>query len=145
MTANTDHTATGAGSDATHSGETVCICTRAAPFEDCCGPLLAGKAQATTAEQLMRSRYSAYVQGDADYLLATWHPDTRPSRVRLDSKHQWLGLAIKATDAGAETDVTGTVEFVARFKVRGRGHRLHEHSRFEKIDDRWYYRDGDHL
>jgi len=77
--------------------------------------------------------------------LSTWHPDTRPSRVRLDSKQRWLGLKIRNAEAGGADDVTGTVEFVARFKVDGKGHRLHEISRFEKIDGRWYYLDGQHL
>ena len=92
----------------------------------------------------MRSRYSAFVTEDEPYLLATWHPDSRPSRVSFNPDQRWLGLSIKSTDAGAESDVRGTVEFVARFKIHGRGHRLHETSRFEKIGERWYYLDGDH-
>lgn len=92
----------------------------------------------------MRSRYSAFVECEQDYLLASWHADTRPSRVRFDPDQRWLGLKIKATQAGLEADDRGTVEFVARFKVRGKGHRLHEVSRFEKIAGRWYYRDGEH-
>jgi SEC-C motif-containing protein len=92
----------------------------------------------------MRSRYSAFVEVDEAYLLATWHPVTRPSRVRLVPDQRWLGLAIKHLAAGQAQDQSGTVEFVARFKVHGKGHRLHETSRFEKIDGRWYYRDGDH-
>ena len=93
----------------------------------------------------MRSRYSAFVLADEPYLLATWHPDTRPSRVRLDEQQRWLGLKIKACEAGEAGDSSGTVEFVARFKVSGKGHRLHEISRFEKIDGCWYYLDGQHL
>ena len=93
----------------------------------------------------MRSRYSAFVERDESYLLATWHPDTRPSRVRLPPEQRWLGLRIKATAEGGPSDSTGTVEFVARFKIDGKGHRLHEISRFEKINGRWYYRDGEHL
>ncbi len=93
----------------------------------------------------MRSRYSAFVENDQHYLLASWHLDTRPSRVRFDPEQRWLGLKIKSTEAGLETDKLGTVEFVARFKVHGKGHRLHEVSRFEKIEGRWYYRDGEHL
>lgn len=92
----------------------------------------------------MRSRYSAFVEGDEPYLLATWHPATRPSRVRLDDKQRWIGLSIKGGEKGQAEDDTGTVEFVARYKIVGRGHRLHETSRFERIDGRWYYRDGDH-
>ena len=90
----------------------------------------------------MRSRYWGFVLCNEAYLLATWHPDTRPSRVRLDDGQRWLGLSIRSTEAGGSDDDTGTVEFVARFKVDGKGHRLHEVSRFEKIDGRWYYLDG---
>ena len=93
----------------------------------------------------MRSRYTAFVRCDEEYLLASWHPDTRPSRVRLDDQQRWLGLSIRATEAGGAEDATGTVEFVARFMVAGKGHRLHEISRFEKIAGRWYYLDGRHL
>ena len=92
----------------------------------------------------MRSRYSAFVVGDTPYLLATWHPATRPSRVRLDDRQRWLGLSVKDREAGGPNDDAGTVEFVARLKINGRGHRLHETSRFERIDGRWYYRDGKH-
>jgi SEC-C motif-containing protein len=93
----------------------------------------------------MRSRYCAFVLCDEPYLLATWHPDKRPSRVRFDSEQRWLGLRIRSTQAGSVDDSVGTVEFVARFKVASKGHRLHEISRFEKIDGRWYYLDGQHL
>jgi SEC-C motif-containing protein len=107
--------------------------------------LLDGAELARSAERLMRSRYSAYVVGNDAYLLASWHPDTRPSRVRLDTAQRWLGLSIRSTAGGGKNDRVGSVEFVARFKIDGRGHRLHENSRFEKLDGRWYYRDGDHL
>jgi SEC-C motif domain protein len=100
---------------------------------------------APTAEALMRSRYTAFVLGDADYLQATWHPQSRPSRVRIDAQQQWIGLAIKDTEAGLPEHDRGVVEFVARFKINGRGHRLRERSRFEKIDGRWYYLDGEHF
>ena len=93
----------------------------------------------------MRSRYSGFVEERAEYLLATWHPDTRPSRVRFDPQQRWLGLRVKATEAGGAGDATGIVEFVARYKIDGRGHRLHELSRFAKHDGRWYYLDGKHL
>ena len=93
----------------------------------------------------MRSRYSAYAKGEGDYLRDTWHPSKRPSRVRLDPEQRWIGLSIKDTEAGQADDDTGVVEFVARFKVNGKGHRLRERSRFEKIEGRWYYLDGEHL
>lgn len=92
----------------------------------------------------MRSRYSAYVLGLEDYLLATWHPDTRPAALELEQDPaRWLGLEVKQHD-----QVSGehaTVTFVARHKVGGRAFRLHEHSRFQRIDGRWFYLDGDTL
>ncbi|QFU75743.1 zinc chelation protein SecC [Halioglobus maricola] len=126
-------------------GTQECPCGSGGDYADCCAPYVGGAAIAPSAEKLMRSRYSAFAKGVSDYLLASWHPSTRPSRVRLDDEQRWIGLTIKDTEAGGEGDSAGVVEFVARFKVNGRGHRLHERSRFEKIDGRWYYLDGDHL
>lgn len=91
----------------------------------------------------MRSRYSAYVLNDADYLLATWHPDTRPGSLTFDDTPppKWLGLDVKRHEV-QDAD-HATVEFVARYKVNGRAFRLAECSRFERIEGRWYYLDGD--
>ena len=74
------------------------------------------EADAATAEDLMRSRYTAYAVGDADYLLRTWAPETRPSRVRIDPAQRWLSLEVLAS-AGGLLDAAGTVEFVASFTV----------------------------
>ena len=82
---------------------------------------------------------------DQAYLLAKWHEKTRPSKVRFNDNHRWLGLRIRATDGGGEQDLSGVVEYVARYKVDGKGHRLHEVSRFLKSEGLWYYRDGEHL
>ncbi len=122
-----------------------CPCGSQRPFARCCGPLLSGDEQAATAEQLMRSRYSAYVAGDALYLERTWHPSTRPARLQLDSSPgpQWKGLSILASTAGGAEDSQGTVEFIARYKTGGRAGKLHEKSRFVKENDRWYYLDAD--
>ncbi len=86
----------------------------------------------------MRSRYSAYVLGLEDYLLATWHASTRPATLDLELGPQpkWLGLEVKAH---SETNDTATVEFVARCRVGGRAQRLHELSRFVREAGRWYY------
>ena len=89
----------------------------------------------------MRSRYSAYVRGLEDYLLATWHASTRPAALNLAAAPQpkWLGLEVKAhSERGDEA----TVEFVARCKVGGRAQRMHELSRFRREAGRWYYLDG---
>ncbi len=123
----------------------MCHCGLQPEYDDCCGRYVSGRDIAPTAEALMRSRYSGFVECNDSYLLASWHPDTRPSRVRFDPDQRWLGLKIRAIEAGTETDSAGIVEFEARFKVHGKGHRLHEISRFERIDGRWYYLDGQHL
>lgn len=125
--------------------QAVCPCGTGIEYPRCCGRFLIGEETPLTAEQLMRSRYCGFVTCDEPYLLATWHPETRPSKVRLDGQQRWLGLSVRATEAGGVDDAAGTVEFVARFKVDGKGHRLHEISRFEKVDGRWYYLDGEHL
>ena len=88
----------------------------------------------------MRSRYSAFVLQNADYLLTTWHPSTRPARLDFEPGLRWLGLQLRqhrAVDADH-----ATVEFVALSKQAGRAHRLHEISQFERLDGRWLYLDG---
>lgn len=87
----------------------------------------------------MRSRYSAYVLGLTDYLLASWHPQTRPPRLALEAL-RWLGLQVRRHSSAGET---ATVEFVARYKTGGKAHRLQECSRFLREDGRWYYLDGE--
>jgi SEC-C motif domain protein len=89
----------------------------------------------------MRSRYSAYVLNLEPYLLATWHPDTRPAAA--DPKGdggRWIGLEVKRHKV--ESADSATVEFVARYKAGGRAHRLHEISRFVREHGRWLYVDG---
>ena len=91
----------------------------------------------------MRSRYSAYVLQREDYLLATWHPTTRPAGLALDAGPlpTWLGLEVRRH--GVTGPDTAMVEFVARHRVGGgRAVRLHETSRFVREDGRWYYLDG---
>jgi SEC-C motif-containing protein len=91
----------------------------------------------------MRSRYTAYALLKTRYLLETWHSITRPVSLVLDKKQKWLGLKIKGCEQGLAEDCKGTVEFVARYKVEGRAHRLHEVSRFIKLDGAWVYVDGE--
>lgn len=103
----------------------------------------------------MRSRYTAYTRRDEAYLRATWHPSTLPADpiVSADDASKWLGLEIKSAlrlrkrKANLlESEDTDTVEFVARYKIGGRAHRLHEVSRFLRETHagvaRWYYLDG---
>lgn len=93
----------------------------------------------------MRSRYSAYVLGNEPYLLVTWHPDTRPVSLNLadDKASKWIGLKIVRTEDGQSDDPQGIVEFVARYKINGKAHKLHEVSRFEKLDGQWLYLRGE--
>jgi SEC-C motif-containing protein len=121
-----------------------CPCGHAARYRDCCARFHDGPQhlRAPDAETLMRSRYSAYVLGRQDYLLATWHPRTRPAAIEPDPPGlRWLGLEVRRH--AASDDDHAVVEFVARSKLGGRAHRLHETSRFERVGGRWFYVDGD--
>jgi len=118
-----------------------CPCGRGA-YADCCGPLHAGT-PAADAEALMRSRYSAYARGLADYLRATWHASTRPATIAFDEVPPvaWLGLDVKRHLPAGDTAV---VEFVARWRQGGGpARRMRETSRFVREAGRWYYVDGD--
>ncbi|KQX77454.1 YchJ family protein [Streptomyces sp. Root1310] len=116
-----------------------CPCGLPAAYEACCGRFHAGGGSAPTAEELMRSRYSAFVRGDVGYLLRTWHPRTRPERLELDPGMRWTGLEILGTADGSAFHTTGTVEFRASY----RGGALHERSRFERVAGAWVYVDGE--
>jgi len=120
-----------------------CPCDSGEDYADCCGRFIEDGIVPDTAEELMRSRYTAYSFGDADYLYATWHPTTRRKDLQLDEPVNWLGLEIKRTEAGGPEDREGLVEFIARYKIGGRAHRLHETSRFLRRDGRWCYVDGE--
>ncbi|MEU9478370.1 YchJ family metal-binding protein [Streptomyces sp. NPDC048191] len=118
-----------------------CPCGLPQPYDACCGRFHAGAAAAPSAESLMRSRYSAFVTGNAGYLLRTWHPRTRPERLDLDPRMKWTGLEVLDTADGSAFHRTGTVTFRASY----RGGSLHERSRFERVDGAWVYVDGDFL
>lgn len=120
-----------------------CPCGSGRSLADCCGPYLEGQAIAPTAEALMRSRYAAYVLQNEGYLLATWHPSTRPPSLDLaeGARPKWIGLEVKQHAQQDETHAL--VEFVARYRLNGRAHRLHEKSRFVREAGRWFYLDGD--
>lgn len=121
---------------------TPCPCGNHAGYAHCCG-LLHDGVIATSAEALMRSRYSAYVLKREDYLLATWHASTRPPSLNLGAQQpapSWLGLDVKRHEADGDH---ATVEFIARLRHGGgKAQRMHEISRFVREDGRWYYLDG---
>jgi SEC-C motif domain protein len=121
----------------------LCHCSADKTYENCCGRFHSRMKDAENAETLMRSRYSAYVLKLEDYLLATWHPSTRP--VSLDfsdsGKTKWLGLQIKQHTI--LDDYMAQVEFIARYRTGGQSAvRLHEISDFSFENGRWFYVSG---
>lgn len=109
-------------------------------YAACCGRFIERGELPQTAEELMRSRYSAYTLRDDVYLKSTWHASTRPDdAVAQDEDVKWLELEVRRHVPDGDA---ATVEFVARYKLGGRAHRLHEISRFVREDGRWFYVDG---
>ncbi|MGY1849682.1 MULTISPECIES: YchJ family protein [unclassified Blastococcus] len=119
-----------------------CPCGTGLPYAECCGRLHAGEATAVSAEQLMRSRYSAFAVGDAGYLLTSWHSTTRPASVELDPQVRWTGLDVLATTGGGLLATEGTVEFRAWYVAGGERGSQHEISRFVREDGAWRYLDA---
>ncbi|WP_369114965.1 YchJ family metal-binding protein [Edwardsiella tarda] len=127
---------------------TPCPCGSTLTFAACCAPRLDGSLPASTPEQLMRSRYSAFVTHNADYLIASWHPDCGMAAERAAicasfADTEWLGLRIIACSPG-QNEHEGYVEFIARFHTpsTNRNGAIHERSRFLNLHHTWYYVDG---
>jgi SEC-C motif-containing protein len=112
-------------------------------YTDCCGRYIDLDELAPTAEALMRSRYTAYTLGREDYLLATWYHGTRPASLEpeRDPHRKWLRLEVRRHEQPEPEHAV--VEFVARYKVGGRAHRLHEINRFVREAGQWFYVNGD--
>ncbi|HIG36940.1 MAG TPA: zinc chelation protein SecC [Oceanospirillaceae bacterium] len=119
-----------------------CYCKSDLLFANCCQPFIEGRQVAATAEQLMRSRYSAFCLHNEPYLKLTWHPTTRPEAIDFDEQQHWLGLKIISSHDGGVGDSVGQVEFVARYKIHGRAYRLHENSDFVMQNGSWQYTQG---
>ena len=127
-------------------GADPCPCGGGRTYAQCCEPLHDG-APAPTAQALMRSRYTAFVVGDEDYLFRTWHPRTRPEGPYCHPGTRWTGLTIHETVDGGADDETGIVEFTATYRSGdGRGgvveDALRERSRFTRRAGRWLYLDA---
>lgn len=124
-----------------------CPCGSGSAYEECCQPLITGTREALTAEQLMRSRYSAYVKVETDYIFETTHPEHREGfdhqgTAQWAEDSDWEGLEILATSKGGAEDTDGTVEFIARFSEKGVRKAHHELAEFKKGDGRWFFTDG---
>ena len=116
--------------------ETSCPCGSGKPLSSCCEPVINGTSLAVTAEALMRSRYTAYVLQDEQYLLESWHSTTRPVSIDMNSSEQWLRLKIINSSENH-------VEFIATYRLQGKAHKLHENSRFIFEEGKWFYVDGE--
>jgi SEC-C motif-containing protein len=123
-----------------------CPCGSGKTYVTCCGLRHSGMRPAETAEDLMRARYSAYVMGKGDYLVATQGPAVASEGAQALSEWgrsvRWLGLKVLRTERGQAGDARGTVEFEARFEQNGREVVQHEVSRFDKVNGQWRYISG---
>ena len=123
----------------------LCPCGSGADYQDCCAPLHRQKAAAQTAEQLMRSRYAAYVAHEIDYLVATTVPSQqalldREGMAQWSRQAEWLGLdVLRHTDNLKPNHAQ--VAFVAHFAEQGQERRHEELSAFVRVDGRWYFID----
>jgi len=125
-----------------------CPCGQKLDFSACCGPYLSGAASPPTAAALMRSRYTAYLDGAVDYLIATTAPEARAHIDREDlraycSTLRGVSLKIIETTLGGPRDDTGHVTFEATLKSGNKKFTQRERSRFIREQGRWVYVDGD--
>jgi SEC-C motif-containing protein len=124
-----------------------CPCGSGKTYGRCCKPFIDGKKKPPTAEGLMRSRYTAFTQSDAKYLTSTLHPDQREGHDEAETKDwadrsEWMGFELVEAVDGGKDDDTGTIEFIAKYKVDGKVVEHHEKAEFEKVDDEWVFTDG---
>ena len=123
--------------------------TKKATLEECCGPFLKGSKKAPTAVAMMRSRYSAYVVKNIDYIDATQINEknetfNKEEALKWAESSEWMGLEVKRTQKGEANDDTGVVEFIAHYKDKASGTELrhHETSLFKKENDGWKFKEG---
>lgn len=124
----------------------LCPCGSALEYSLCCQRYLSGAEVAPDPSQLMRSRYTAFVIKDADYLIKTWHPSCQAAQFRQEieagfANTRWLGLTVFESASGADAN-EGYVSFVARFNEQHKAGAIIERSRFLKECGQWYYIDG---
>ena len=125
-----------------------CPCGSEKAYSDCCGPLHSGVEIAKTAEQLMRSRFSAYAKKKIDYLYETTYPDKRDENFRTEmeawaNRAEFTALDILAKKQGRSLDKVGKVGFIAYYRQFGEEKQMHEISRFRRYRGKWHYYDGE--
>lgn len=125
-----------------------CHCGKKISFEECCAPVINNTTKASSAEQLMRARYSAYATASVDFLHDSLHPDSREDFDFEATQHwaessTWHQLSIITSKAGQKEDKVGSVDFIAAYTDEDEvEHRHCERSQFKKVDDAWYFCDG---
>lgn len=124
-----------------------CPCGLGASLETCCGPFIDGKKLPRTAEELMRSRYTAFALHKIDYIMDTHHPDTvaqvdRKNTEQWSQQAEWLGFELLGIENGQAQDSEGMVEFVARYKIKSTTLEHRERAQFKKKGKRWLFVDG---
>ncbi|MDX1352556.1 MAG: YchJ family metal-binding protein [Thiomicrorhabdus sp.] len=122
----------------------LCLCGSNKEYGLCCKPFHLNQCYPETAEALMRSRFTAFELHLKEYLLASWHPTTRPADLEFTPNMHWTRLVINGRKKGRRKDSQGWVTFVAYFTFENEQGYLHETSYFERGDlNRWYYVDGE--
>lgn len=125
------------------TANSLCPCGSGQTYEQCCGLFISGAQFPETAEQLMRSRYTAFHNGNLPYLLETLHPSKHSEETRIQYQDsientQWQKLLILKTERGTPADQDGYVEFAAFYEDEIPGE-IHEKSKFIRENGRWYY------
>ncbi len=125
-----------------------CPCGSQNTFENCCSPHINGDQDCPTAESTMRSRYTAFVKKNAQYIFDTHSEETREETSLKElqdwaENSNWLGLEVVNVENGKKNDTEGTVEFIAKYESKGREYRHHEVSTFKKTNNKWFFHDGE--
>jgi SEC-C motif-containing protein len=126
----------------------LCPCGSGLSYAECCEPYIIGTLLPSSAEALMRSRYSAYVEHAIDYIVNTCSKNGKQDidikqTKDWSEKSQWLGLKILSVSKGSPTDTEGTIEFEAAYEHEGLKDLHHEKAQFKKQGDRWFYEEGE--
>lgn len=122
----------------------LCNCGSLKNYEECCGKFISGEVVPKSAEELMKSRYTAYTTQNIDYIMnthdrATLNEVSRDILEEWSTSSKWLSLQILNCEKGCESDKEGIVEFIAKYELHGAVHSHHEKSLFIKDNGKWYY------
>lgn len=120
-----------------------CYCGSGKTYAQCCAVIIADSSKAETVEQLMRSRYSAYAQGDLAYIKKTMAGNAlkefqTQKQQGWQQPTEWLGLVVHSSKTLKKK---GYVEFTVTYRREGQKRTMREHSEFKKIDGKWFYVD----